>query len=273
MNAVVETITPDIAAKMLETNVHNRAFSSALSMRYARDMSEGRWRLNGEPIIFAKTNKLLDGQHRLYGVLESGVSIESLVVRGVDEDAFATINTGSTRRGKDVLSIVKGVNPLVAAATCKFCLRHSHNPDLLVQTAAIATNDEILAFYAGNKQQIDIGTEIGCRLKLKRLVPPTVCAFLVVQTFSTAREKMEKFLGSLETGEGLEGSSPVYVLRERLLREKDKQARLRTEYILALVIKAWNAYINNRPLLKLFFGPDKESFPTIETTPADKKKK
>lgn len=48
------------------------------------EMQDGKWKLNGKTICFDRTGRLLNGQHRLSAVVRSGVSLTTVVVRGLD---------------------------------------------------------------------------------------------------------------------------------------------------------------------------------------------
>ena len=58
--------------------------------RMARDIRNGQWMFNAQPICFSRSGRLLNGQHRLSAVLEAGQPIEVLVMRGLPEQAFQT---------------------------------------------------------------------------------------------------------------------------------------------------------------------------------------
>lgn len=62
-------------------------------------MKTGRWVLNGETICFDSNGVLRDGHHRLLAIIESGVTIEVLVVRGVA--AFLMLYKGCTKECVD----------------------------------------------------------------------------------------------------------------------------------------------------------------------------
>ncbi len=98
-------VTPKMATEWLEANTHNRPVSDKKVRDYATAMREGKWMLNGETIIFDKNGVLADGQHRLWACITSEVAFETVVVGGVLSDAFASIDTGMKRSGKDVLHI------------------------------------------------------------------------------------------------------------------------------------------------------------------------
>lgn len=101
----IELITPEKAREYMKGNTYNRPLSKACVDALADQMRRGQWKMNGEPIIFSGSGKLLDGQHRLAAVIRSGTSVEMAVARGVDEDAFVTIDTGKGRTAGDVFAI------------------------------------------------------------------------------------------------------------------------------------------------------------------------
>lgn len=93
----VETIGPDEAAKILEGCGKNRAVSQHTVDRYAKAMEDGKWALNGESVIVGRDGRLVDGQHRLWAVIQSGCTVDMLVVRGVDQESFETCDQGMNR--------------------------------------------------------------------------------------------------------------------------------------------------------------------------------
>lgn len=106
----VETITPDDAVRLLEAvkddqHIRNRPVKDSHVRWLSTMIKAGKWRLNGEAVLLDQDGKLLDGQHRLYAVIEAETPIETYVVRGVDRDYFATIDTGAGRTVGDVLGI------------------------------------------------------------------------------------------------------------------------------------------------------------------------
>jgi len=101
-----ETITPEVAKALLGNNKNNRNITKGHLALLKSEILNGNWKYNGQPIIISNTGGLLDGQHRLTAVVETGVPIDTAVIRGVEEDAFVTMDTGKIRGGSDVLSIV-----------------------------------------------------------------------------------------------------------------------------------------------------------------------
>jgi hypothetical protein len=106
----IETITPDMARYWLEHHNHgNRPIKKSVVAKYAEIMLAGKWITSPEGIIFSSSNpaRLLQGQHRLMAIAESGVTIPMLVVRGADESVFSVLDRGITRSAADALLIDK----------------------------------------------------------------------------------------------------------------------------------------------------------------------
>jgi hypothetical protein len=104
ITTTVETITPEIAKKMLEVNRHNRGISWEKVHQYARDMKAGKWYLSHQGIGFGKDENLIDGQHRLFAVIEAGVAIETQVTHGLDRETQEVIDGNLPRRDHDKIT-------------------------------------------------------------------------------------------------------------------------------------------------------------------------
>ena len=82
MRTKVEVITPQMAQEILEKhNPRNRTVSEGTVQSYATDMKNGRWTVTHQGLAFDVNGNLLDGQHRLWACLFSGVPIEFNVTR------------------------------------------------------------------------------------------------------------------------------------------------------------------------------------------------
>jgi hypothetical protein len=98
------TVTPEMAAAWLKKrNTHNRTIRVLAVERYISDMKSGRWRLIGNPISFDESGTLLDGQHRLAAVAQSGIACEFFVVAGLSDDpgTWLSIDAGVPRAQAD----------------------------------------------------------------------------------------------------------------------------------------------------------------------------
>jgi multidrug resistance efflux pump len=90
LSVEVEVITPEQAAEYLKNNAYHRKVKKKKVAEYMKEMVDGNWKLNGKTIVFDRDGRLLNGQHRLGAVAEAGVSLTTLVVRGVDPEVLET---------------------------------------------------------------------------------------------------------------------------------------------------------------------------------------
>lgn len=84
----VRRVDPAEAEKLLEQTVAHARVDDRMLLAYARDMSQGRWILNGSPLIVAQDGRLLDGRVRLLACVRSRAPFTTLMVEGVAADAL-----------------------------------------------------------------------------------------------------------------------------------------------------------------------------------------
>jgi hypothetical protein len=96
-HTAVLTIGPAQAEDLLQNNAGNRNVSPMTLARYAATMRNGDWQMSPEPLVFAPSGRLLNGQHRLRSVLASGTTQPFLCVFAVPENVFAVLDRGKPR--------------------------------------------------------------------------------------------------------------------------------------------------------------------------------
>ena len=101
----VMKVTPNLAKAWLEMNKGNRPLRSQHVTHLAAQMRQGRWILSPEPIVFSKSGRLLDGQHRLSAVIASQCTIKASVALVKNEDVFKVLDQGVNRSNGDILGI------------------------------------------------------------------------------------------------------------------------------------------------------------------------
>lgn len=111
-------ISPEAAARMLEKNGGkngNRPCDFHLRRALVRALLSGQFVFNGMTIVISDAGCVLNGQHRLRACVESGVSIDVLLVEGLPESVITTIDVGKARSTNDVMKIGYGVDSQQAA--------------------------------------------------------------------------------------------------------------------------------------------------------------
>jgi hypothetical protein len=105
----LEFITPKRAADDLaKRNTNNRTLSEDTSDAYARDIEGGRWLDVPVCIIYSKAGIILDGQHRLAGIVKANRGRWCLVAYDIPDEASQVIDLGRPRNVSDQRRIVFG---------------------------------------------------------------------------------------------------------------------------------------------------------------------
>jgi hypothetical protein len=113
-----------MAKEYLTNNHSNRKVKERVATGYRKDMEEGRWEMTGEPIQFAKSGALLNGQHRLLALSWSKIKhLDMFVVRGLPESSQLLMDQGTSRTIADMLKLEGGEaikNVTVCAAIARW---------------------------------------------------------------------------------------------------------------------------------------------------------
>ena len=118
-------VTPDIAAELLERNTNNREMRRRHADSLTEAIKRGEWCDDcPQTVSFAESDgSLVDGQHRLTAIANSGVACRVLIVGGISDAARRVIDGVAPRRISDWLSLIRGnKRPLYAALnTIHYC--------------------------------------------------------------------------------------------------------------------------------------------------------
>ncbi len=266
INTNVETINPAKARTYLASNGENRRVSRKTVLKYADAMRKGQWSLTGEPIIFDRSDRLMDGQHRLHACIESGTSFQSVVMRGIDSTSFVDINTGRTRSPGDVLYIAGYSRGKLAAAAIKViwgmeAMENDANVNSLRKIGV--TRQDLIAFMEEHEEELGEAVSVVDGDGKDILRPPSLFVGLRYRFGRANRLRAQEFFDALSTGADLSSSSPIWKLRSLLIKELGaKNLRHSNEWKAAITIKAWNAWLRGKDVRQLRWRED-EDWPRI----------
>lgn len=263
-------ISPAMAEGFLKKNLKNRTLRAARVAIYVDEMTRGEWLDTHQGIAFDTSGNLVDGQHRLAAMVESGKTYTLPVTFNVSERAVAAMDTVSPRTAADILTMEGHPYGNRLAALCGFLKEYDKmmsapNPGQggtpwhgrLKTTEAqefITTHPKVLSVISEvSKTMKGVPTNVrfidGCYYLFREIDP------------SSARIFVEQFVYGLN----LTPNSPWRVLRERLLQNKltqNKNRKLNGKTILAYMFKAWNAWRAGAEV-KTFHFKANEKFPTL----------
>lgn len=242
LHSEVELIDPARAAEYLLANCANRPLSPTTVERYAQQMKRGLWRLNGEGIIFDRDGNMIQGQHRMHAIIKSGISQSMLVVRGVETEAFETLDTGLKRSPADVLSLagIRGDNRRLAAGirACFTAAWWAKIPD--VPSWRALSNHDYLRFAEKNPDIIEWTKEFKSHRECSKIYPSSFIGPIYVLSLVRGHEFAELFLSRAVSGQMIGHGDPEYTIRERFLRSQSGVS-MGSDFALALLIKSVNA--------------------------------
>jgi hypothetical protein len=259
ITAAVILVTPKMAEEWLRNNPNNRRKSKPAIHKLAQVICSGEWRCNGETVIIDSTGRLLDGQHRLEGIILADKPAPVVVVQGVDPEVFDTIDQGRKRTNGDVFDILGETDGGMLAAACTWVHRYQHRRMFVKTNLTPQQAQAVLNVHPDLRDSISMGRH----LSNSRLCPPSVATALHYLFSKIDRDTADEFILRLADGAGLDEASPILSLRNLLAKNQMATAKLPAPYIAGMIVRGWNRWL---------FGQSKrgigmkqgDSFPTIK---------
>ena len=109
-------VTSEMAALMLEANTVNRPVRQVRVQTHIRRLEKGTFRLQPHGLAFASDGMLIDGQHRLMAISQSGIAGTMQAAFGCNRDEFSIIDGQAPRSAADMLHIDGQKNGAIKAA-------------------------------------------------------------------------------------------------------------------------------------------------------------
>jgi hypothetical protein len=254
----VETVTPELASALLR-NVRNKGRIDQRTVgAYAQDMASDLWKLNGEPIILSKKGELISGRLRLHACQKAGKAFKTLIVKGIDDAHFDTIDAVRRRTLADILTIRQEPFGRTLAAALLLVWRYAN--DSLVGKPKKVSGQTLLGVLAANP---DIRTSVRLTRDVSPILPHGVAAALHYLLSQVEAQLAEKFFQELVEPTEVEGNAPFILhrqMRELLLASGHRNQTS----IAALTIKAWEAFRAGKHVGVLRYSHGTESFPKIK---------
>lgn len=101
LTSIFMTITPEIAQDMLTHNENNRKLSKVQVNKVKKLIEEKGWVETNDSICFDKDGNLINGQHRLYAIIEMEITVPTFVKFGLDKESFGLMDVPKRRNAAD----------------------------------------------------------------------------------------------------------------------------------------------------------------------------
>jgi hypothetical protein len=246
-------VTPELAANWLTHNTLNREVRKARVRTYAKDMTAGRWLFNTQGITFAADGTLIDGQHRLMAVVQSGCSVTMVVWFNVPPTTRDVIDLVGPRNLADIARLTK-----IQAAVSVAMMRGLGHRGGGADTATMA---ERSAFYRRFANEID--SVIAKFPTIRRgISQANVLAAIARASLYLSESDINQFCEVLQSGMPTGDSRDVTVikLRDRLLQSGHPGGTTASKEIYAIAAAALRAFGEKRAITR-FYPTTVEPFP------------
>ena len=259
-------VTPSRALEILSRNTHNRAVRQGHVNGLASDMRARRWRENGETIKIAtdgRENVLIDGQHRLWAVVESNTTQQFWIVTGLPLAAQDTVDIGRVRSASDIMGLEGLPNSALASGIVHYVLRYERFPDRVWSgTDTSLTKTEIVEWAKRNPRFVQLGVQHAAEVtnvKLKTSVYGAVSILAMDDAPSAWLEFHEK----VKTGVDLHVGDPALALRNFALGRQGQLSGFKSQQLMAVTIKAFKAHLEGREYRLMRFSQDNLPMPRV----------
>lgn len=264
-------VSPVIAAALLERNTRNRKMRGQDVKEWSGEMEGGRWRITHQGIAIARDGMILDGQHRLESIVESGVTVRMPVAVGLDPEVFSVIDTGRRRNSADAMFMVGESNAFLLAAITRLAMQYETgylNRQIGGRGNKIHS-DVLLAYRDGKEDALRAATKVGLNSRSGGLpVNKTAvgAAYLLIHAKCGNDDLINEFFEGVRHGIQLDGNDARFLLRRNILNDV---AKPRSRKHLGLLLKAWKLYALGEPLKPrtLLTFRDEEEMPPIYVPP------
>lgn len=261
-------ITPEKAKQLLKKNKKNRPVSQKRVKYYATLMEEGKWHTTHQGIAVSKSGIIIDGQHRLIAVVESGVTVMMNVTTGVEEETFKYVDVGYTRTTSNIFAI-EGIQRYTthSSGISKYLTLsdlQTGGSDHINKISKGRTHQDALDVYY---QYEDLLLEImpfidSYYSKFRILTTSELYAYFCLLIIDKGYEidRVKAFFDNVYMERHDSKSNLPVLLFNRLIADLTGATELKKSHRNAFVIKAWNCFVKGKSLKILKFAED-EKYP------------
>lgn len=259
MKARVEKVSPSLARKWLERSEEfsQRGLRKKRIEKLVHAIQSGQWQVTHQGIALNDDGIVLDGQHRLHAIIQADETVQVLVMRGVSDEAFHSIDTGASRTPADSLKIAGYNDTNVLAAVVKSLLVYDRVVGTIANEWATldrnTTTADILEYLDDHDrreaaiQSVKTGRMIAGAVSRFGSTTPIAAVQLILKTHPTdiGPDTIAEFNARLMDGVMLPSRSPILALRRWLVSDTgyvNVSGSIRRPVTMSILVKAMNDY-------------------------------
>ena len=214
VRSVAIQLTPAVAKRLLDRNVHNRKISEKIVQKYAEEIKAGEWRLTPQGIGINDRGELVDGQHRLSAIIRANQTVPMLITVGLPAASQEKVDRQRRRTLFDALYLAGKATcrQEVEIATCITRMR------MRSDSAVVPTDAAVKAMLDVHQESISVILARGAAKRVRGLSQASFLAAAVLY-HELAPGKCLEFLDGVRTGVMLTQDHPAMRLRRFLMGE------------------------------------------------------
>lgn len=246
-------VSPSLAMRLLARNAgYNRSVRKGVVASYASDMAGGKWNERiGDPIRFSDTGILIDGQHRLKAIAESGKTVVVSIMTGLSESDYKDVDNGSARTVTDVADIPGGASgaAIVKAALMldggigiRSCCMSSRTSGAI---SVRCTRSDVVR--AAESRSAEFAAVIGKALAMRKTAacgaPRAYGAFVYIAKEARGEEKAFEFADMFAAQEP--PAVPAYnAIRNKALKGR---GQVSITFVIGSLLQSFDAWLSGKP--------------------------
>lgn len=247
VTAFFMAIGPSLADKILSGYKEDyRPYIKANGEALNRAMSNEQWVFDGSPIRFLKDGSFADGQHRMTAIKKSGKTHIFLVVMGLENEAYDSMDTGAIRDYAASLRRRGFTKNAPLMALFIQCIHRWEN-GLPMLSEGKVIHPELDVVLEKHREEILRCIDLTVSGSKKIKMSPSLVALCWWLFRRINVEKASIFMTQLAYGEDIHRGMPVYHLKLKLeeIREETMRTRVTSHnrhHFLCIVFQAFNAF-------------------------------
>lgn len=246
-------VGPDEAEKILERNSDNRPLSETTFTYYARVLLSDLWRLTHQGIAMDQNGVLQDGQHRLHGIVRSGIPAAIPFFVGMDPENFKAIDEGRLRSGADLIGKDGESHAVTVQGAVRLLVAYRDpNP----RRAARMKVPNAVVYDTFQNERADLREAVAWARKnyqKARIMATALAAsrFLLYEKNGADNAYVTAFFRGLATGLkgntriALDEDDPRLSLKRWMENRRSRGMRYKSLDAMALIVQTWNYVADN----------------------------
>lgn len=259
----IAIISPKNAQRLMAYNRKNRSLSKPTVEKYAKALKEGKWQVNGVPIIVSDTDWVLDGQHRLQACILAGVPLTTAITWGIRQEAIRTVDVGKKRNDADFLTMEEFKSASTVATT--FAQAYAYNNRrldpkgfailTLINQIETATDFFNRMGFVDIKDAVKEGRKYEKYAKHNGLKGSRLAGIHLSLTSrnTTSKKIASSFIKKIATGLQCSGDDPIFhankfceSFKTNLDGKKKSISYLQVPQKIAIMIHTWNLFVTGK---------------------------